>query len=1332
MVNIITPKKALNKAFLKVKISRNDLDQFTNNLTKLLDNINENESEEFHKNLVTDFLKNTYYQPNYFINTKGRNDLVIHNGKDAKSTVGVILELKKPANKFVGVNGRSPLHNQKALQELLLYYLRERITANNLEIKHLIVTNVYQWFIFDAQNFDKYFAQNKELVKQFTDFENKRLAIKITDLFYQEIAQKAIALVENELTFTYFDLYPHPPTHHQPKGEEGIDIETRLPSPSGRGVGGEGDSRLPSPSGRGVGGEGDLITLYKIFSPEHFLKLSFVNDSNSLDKNFYNELLYIIGLTEVKQGSKKLIQREKITNRNKSSLLENAITQLVSLSKLHHLENTQEYGETEEEQLFNLGLELVITWVNRILFLKLLESQLINYNCRDVIYNVSTYSFLNLDKIKNYGELNSLFFRVLAVKNNDRDEDIREKFAYIPYLNSSLFEVSDIENKTIVIGNLTEENLPLFSATVLKDNQGKKCSGKINSLQYLFEFLNSYDFGESSPPLKGGLGGVNGGSEILKEDNKTLINASVLGLIFEKINGYKDGSFFTPGFITMYMCRETIRRAILQKFNEIKGWNCENIDQLYDLITDKKEANSIVNNIKICDPAVGSGHFLVSALNELIAIKSELKILLDKEGKTLRDYDIEVVNDELIITDDDGNLFQYNPQSKESQRIQETLFHEKQTLIENCLFGVDINQNSVKICRLRLWIELLKNAYYIPFRTPLDPPLQMGEREKRMLPSPPAPLPQGEGRMLPSPPAPLPQGEGRMLPSPPAPLPQGEGRMLQTLPNLDINIKCGNSLISKFQLNSDLKKVLKQSQSNIESYKNAVKNYKNATNKQEKRELVRLINNLKWTFRDTLTESKPKKAKLRKLAGELYNLEHQISLFEGSKAEKKAREKQRNKLNNEVDKLTVEIEELDIGKIYQKAFEWRFEFPEVLDNEGNFVGFDVIIGNPPYIFARNSNEKGFTLSSKAYLYNNYELAEYQVNLYPLFIEKGCLLLKENGCFAYITPNNWLTINTNKNLRYFILNKSNIKVINCLGQIFDNAAVDTSLIIFDNYKSESKISLLEYTDRFNLIKETETNYFLNQKDYLININILKNDDAFNLINKIENKSVLLKSIADVKSALKAYEIGKGNPPQTKEMKQERIYHSQTQIDKSYLKYLKGKDVCRYYLGWSGEYLKYGKNLAEHKGNFNLFSTPRILVRQIPSKPPYCINASFTEETILNDLNSMNVINITIEPELVLGVLNSRLISYWFVHKFGKLQRGTFPQFKVNELAIFPIPKNLEKQRFNLINLVTQIITLKKSNPHTNTSELEREIDLLVYELYGLTEEEIAIIENNLQP
>jgi len=268
---------------------------------------------------------------------------------------------------------------------------------------------------------------------------------------------------------------------------------------------------------------------------------------------------------------------------------------------------------------------------------------------------------------------------------------------------------------------------------VLKDNAGRRASGTRNTLHYLFEFLDAYDFASE-------------GTAQVQEMPKTIINASVLGLIFEKINGYRDGSFYTPGYITMYMSREAIRRAVVEKFNRRYGWKCADIIDVYNHIdpTGRCEANEIVNSLKICDPAVGSGHFLVSALNEVVAIKAELQILADRDGKLLKDYEITVENDELLVQDE-NRPFVYRPGNKESQRVQETLFREKATIIENCLFGVDINPKSVAICRLRLWIELLKNAYYH-----LD-----ADEERELM-------------------------------------------TLETLPNIDINIKCGNSLISRF------------------------------------------------------------------------------------------------------------------------------------------------------------------------------------------------------------------------------------------------------------------------------------------------------------------------------------------------------------------------------------------------------------------------------------------------------------------------------------------------------------------------------------------------------
>jgi hypothetical protein len=577
------PKDVLNKVYLRQKPTRAEFDQFKISFKYLLDQVQDDESEEFHKNLISDFLKNTFYSPNHFINTKGRNDLVIHNSKRSDSSVGVIIEAKKPTNKteMLGVDNI----NCKGLHELILYYLRERVSAGNVEIKNLIATNISEWFIFNAATFEKQFACNKKLVRQFIDFEAGRLSGTTTDFFYNEIARPFVENLDEPVSFAHFKT---------------DDLRQKLSSEK------ESDEKK-------------LIPVFKLLKPTHLLKLPFVNDSNTLDKRFYSELLHVIGLEETKKGTRKLIGRKPESRRDPGSILENTIGQLRDLDKLSRIRDLSQFGDDKETQLFGVALSLVITWIDRLLFLKLLEAQLRNYHD-----DGGRHSFLNSKCIHNLDDLNSLYFGVLAKKFHERDKDLQERFGSLPYLNSSLFEPTELEHDCIFVSNLRDDlALTIFTGSVLKDEKGRKKKGTLNTLQYIFEFLDAYDFGGES----GGL---------IQEENKTLISATVLGLIFEKINGYKDGAYFTPGLITMYMCRESIRNTVVHVFNTRKGWDCKTVDGLYGKIDDKDEANQIIDSLRICDPAVGSGHFLVSALNEIIAIKSELKILCDRNGEPPR------------------------------------------------------------------------------------------------------------------------------------------------------------------------------------------------------------------------------------------------------------------------------------------------------------------------------------------------------------------------------------------------------------------------------------------------------------------------------------------------------------------------------------------------------------------------------------------------------------------------------------------------------------------------------------------------------------------------
>ena len=1271
-LSLLKPRKALNGAFLKIKPNRSEIELFKHNLIQLLERIDDKESEEFHKNLISDFLKKTYYDPNHFINTKGRNDLVIHNGTSAQTSVGVIIEAKKFGNKAEMVTQNNL--NAKAFQELVLYFLRERIIDKNLEIKKLIITNIYEWYIFDVSVFEKIFAQNKSLVKQFEDFENGRLSGKTTDIFYSEIAKPFISGVDQEIEFTYFNLRDYEKTVKNKNKED----------------------------------DNKLIALYKILSPEHLLKLPFLNDSNTLDKGFYSELLYIIGLAETKDGGKRLIERNKEGQRYSGTLLEDTIIQLDSLNKINRLEKAFLYGETNEERLFNVALTLNITWINRVLFLKLLEAQLISYHSDN-----ESYAFLNKSKIKEYDDLNSLFFQVLAKDFPARNEDVKEQYKKIPYLNSSLFEPTELEHQTLFISNLKDDKIiPILSSTILKDEQGKKRTGTLSTLAYLFDFLDSYDFSSE-------------GSEEIQEENKTLINASVLGLIFEKINGYKDGSFFTPGMITMYMCRETLREAVMQKFNEVKGWNVQSFDELYNKIEDRNEANTIVNAIKICDPAVGSGHFLVSALNELIAIKNDLRILQDKHSNRLKEYNIKVENDELVITDEDGRLFEYNPSHQESQRVQETLFREKQMIIENCLFGVDINPNSVKICRLRLWIELLKNAYY---KTPTE---------------------------------------------------------LETLPNIDINIKNGNSLICRFALNSDLKTALKKSKISIDDYKNAVSDYRNADNKEQKWKLEKLIDNIKTDFRAEINRNSKEVVLLNKLRAEYFSKYQTEQLFETKLT--KAQLKDKKDLETKVRKIEDFIEDIKSNKIYENAFEWRFEFPEVLDDEGNFIGFDAIIGNPPYIRIQGIREINSKLAD-IYI-ANYQSASGSFDIYSLFAEKGLELIKNNGIINYIMPVKWTNASFGSGLREFLLTNNAISKIINFGafQAFD-ASTYTGLQWFE--RQSENLLYYEVNEDYKTLNELEgyLNSLSEDNATLIPLSklgkgtwTLTEGDVSKIIDKLNLQP---RRISDVfEKIFQGLATSKDDVYFLYKCKVENNYvigfskqlDREVTIEQGLTKpLLKGEDVHRYekittdrvvifpyklengnaelyqeeeikelfpngysYLKECEEILR-GREKGRLKNdnfwyryiypkNLTLFDNEKLVAPEISLGGNFSYDQKgqyYSTTTIYGYIKNENVLE---SYKSLMAILNSKLLWWYLVNTGTVLANGYF-RFKPNYLKTFPMPNITPEKDYLLETLVNQILDLKQNKPELSTKKLEEQIDEIIFEMYHLTEDDKTIIKS----
>jgi len=1267
------PRQSLNKAFLKIKPVRSEIESFKTNLVLLLDKISviesqpKDESEEHLKNDLRDFLRDTYYRDSNAINTKDKKDLVIHLGKTTDSEVGVIIEAKRPSNKSEMLTKDNI--NVKAFHELILYYLRERITQKNLQIKYLIATNIYQWFIFDAQIFDKLFAQNKIFVEQFQNIEGKRLSDNRTVAFYEEIAKPFVNNIEAEITFTWFDI---------------SDFEKPLRNADRR-------------------DDNSLIALYKLLSPQHLLKLSFANDSNSLDKSFYTELLHIIGLEETKEGGKRLIGRKAAGSREQGSLMENAITQLDSLDRISRMEKPQRYGETDSERLFNLALELSITWINRLLFLKLLEAQLIKYHKGD-----KSFAFLNIEKVTNFDELNSLFFQVLARKPEERSEQVKKMFANVPYLNSSLFEPTESEHNGLFISMLKDAPLPVLNSTVLKDQAGRKQTAQRGTLEYLFEFLDAYDFADD-------------GAEEVREDKKTLINASVLGLIFEKINGYKDGSVFTPGFITMYMSREAMRRAVVQKFNAKYNWKAANIGELKNYLADrnssreKLEFNAVINALRICDPAVGSGHFLVSALNEIILIKYELGLLVDDQGARLSDYEVTLENDELIVTDENGKIFEYNPLKKESCRIQKTMFHEKQTIIENCLFGVDINPNSVNICRLRLWIELLKNAYY---KAP-------------------------------------------------------DFTELETLPNIDINIKCGNSLISRYPLDADIKNALRNSKWNVNGYSLAVMAYRNAKSKDDKKAMEKLIEEIKSNFESEVAAGDKRVVRLKNLKDELKTHATQTHIFELSKAERAAWEAKLKKLTAEIKKLETTLEEVKNNKIYENAFEWRFEFPEVLNDDGEFVGFDVVIGNPPYFSLSTIKDQGSYFAEAGY--QSYSKSS---DIYCLFYEKGIQIIRQNGLLSYITSNSWMQTQYGGLLRKYLAEKTNpLLLLNIEDkQVFEEATVESNIIIVAKETWNKQLHAVSLKADFFLgasLQEYFTAHAIKIPELPESGWSVGNEKEIALKSKIERDSILLGQYGN--PIYRGFTTGFNDAFFITTETKEKLITEDPLCADLIKPALRGKDIAKYSYNWKGIWLiliKQGwTNENRHKENaeqyfkriypsvYNFLKTTGETVRgkgkglfERDDKGDYwwelrpCVYyEEFRKEKIvwgeLSDrqkfaydsegLFANNTIFFITGNNLkyLLAVLNSSVAKWYFNEISTSSGMGTnrWLKYKIEQLPIKDISR---QQQMPFVNLVDKILAAKKHDPATDTSNLESEINQLVYKLYGLTPEERRLVEGKL--
>lgn len=1175
-------------------------------------------------NALAPFLQGLQFKTSIKAKQEGKSEvdlILLKNGE-----ISVLVEAKKPENSKEFFSPQNV--NCKALAECILYYLRQR-NANgvgwgfnyenlgskspNSSIKFIIITNFYDFYIFKAREFERLFATNKHFITLYANFTNPNSLFKgNTDEFYKETSK--ILNSPEYLKSISQDAHEKPSLKGFHLNLKPILAQDKADFKS-------------------------LKPIFKAFHKDFLLDEFNPNDANSLNSAFYEELLYILGLCEVKESSKLLIKPSS----QSANTLYNAI-----LAKL-----------SQDKQDFERVMSFVVLWLNRILFLKLIEANLVRFN------DDESLKFLNPNRVRNFKALSQLFFEILAKKPKDR---VNSTLDYLPYLNSALFQKQAIEREILDISALDDSaTLPYFTKTQIKDKNAKKKVGSVPLLVYIFEFLDAFDFGsdEKSPELA---------------LQKELISSSVLGLVFEKLNGYKEGSFYTPSFITSYMCRASLEKVVLSKFNDKFKWQCEDLKALRERIdrdfsTKAQEFKAVLNSIRICDPAVGSGHFLVSALNEMIAIYHALGL-----AQRLNPCELALLSDELVITKPNGEIYAYKkPKIKndESHAIQKALFTLKKQIIENNLFGVDINENSCEITKLRLWIELLKNSYY----------LQKDD-----------------------------DGFDENL--------NDEIHQMQTLPNIDINIKCGNSLISYFELNRSLTHY-PNIKERMQKYKSVIKDYKEGFF-DDKMRIEKEIKALKESFRTFCFKDKFNKeikaftakceAYSKKYGNFLAKDDENLSLYIAQSFSFFDFDESKARL--EFNALKKEYESI-FNLESKKPFEWRFEFPEVLNENGEFMGFDLVVGNPPYIDSEYMVK--YMTKDREIIKNRFEVAKGNWDIYIPFFEQGLKIGTEKSLLAFITPDKWIVKPFGLELRKAVFKY--VEIVARKGDVFDSATIDSIVTVINKNTQQKNIEFYLNDKKINFIDKKLIEI---SKDF--SLDCFYNNSS--IIDILRKDKISLNSFALCVSACATADAYKLKPyiKELEKVTKDTLYIINTGTI--------GKYVSKFGLK-SMKYLKdtYNKPYCT-KQDFNSHLGKKYnevaLSKKIIIKGLTLLDACLDLKGDIIPAKSTIVVidDDNTKLKFLSAIINSKLAFFYIKELYSSNSYCGGINFTRDMIGSLPIPKiNSKNQNLvdEIINLVNQILALKAENSSADISKLEKDIDNLIYKLYNLTPKEIEIIQ-----
>ena len=721
------------------------------------------------------------------------------------------------------------------------------------------------------------------------------------------------------------------------------------------------------------------------------------------------------------------------------------------------------------------------------------------------------------------------------------------------------------------------------------------------------------------------------------EDSEIGIDPEMLGHIFENLlEDNKDkGAFYTPKEIVQYMSQESVAQYLKSHAPEELHTAIDSLikQRVVEPILQNKENARLVNKalsvVKVCDPAIGSGAFPMGVLNVLFDCRHLLYGFIGKN----EDFSYAKV---------------------------------KRDIIQNNIYGVDIEKGAVDIARLRFWLALV-----------------VDENEP------------------------------------------------QPLPNLDYKIMCGDSLLHRFALDAPFQNVLRDyNQKNgthykLEDYRQWVYDYTDISDHTQKDDFRKRIEDIKRAVRTELNDKE--KGKIAKVRGAIDNL--QMGDFFGDK--KKENEKKIKALQKELKVLEQQRAEIESNKIYDQAFEWRFEFPALLDEKGDFMGFDIVIGNPPYGVSIKDQYR------KAVVGILGNVPDYEIYYY--FIQIAEMLLVEKGIMSYIIPNTYLFNNFAKNYRLSILDRWNVlEILDCTKfKIFESATVFNTINTwqkntfgspeFIGYRRTSNItSFAELLDNPRTFLRKEDLLKMNQNWGLA---FFLSDKVVTLINKLSGNTNSISNYYDCSQGYIPYRLSDlisvyGKEEGTR-IKTQRLWHSKQKTSEYYIQEIYGRDISKYDYSVSGEFIKYGKHVACYV-NPIFFTSPRLLVREITNPT---IIACFITDSYINDPQLLPIIakDGSLESLYYLwGILNSKLATFYHFNHSPKATKGAFPKILVQDIKDFPLPVVSNDVKSYITELVKQVLENHSKGLDTKTGE--QRIDLLVYHLYNMTYDEVLIVDS----